>query len=286
MFVSNLLIFAMFLVLLLVIASFSFIFFSEDGFLFGFSIFTILAVAYLFYSYNNAEKIVVSFVGAKEVEKSENPYLVNLVEGLSLAAGIPTPKIYIIDEQSINAFATGLTPKRAAVVFTRGAVEKLNRAELEGVAAHEISHIKNFDSRLMTVAVITFGLILTISDITLRWISSMRYSSSSNRGKGGSSVGLLLLIAVIFIILSPLFAFLIRLAISREREYLADASAVQLTRYPEGLASALEKIKNIGSKVSSANISTSHLFIANPINIGLFSTHPPIEERIKRLRSM
>ncbi|MEM4554278.1 MAG: M48 family metalloprotease [Candidatus Anstonellaceae archaeon] len=245
----------------------------------GFILVAILSVAYVYFVYKNASKIILSFSSAKPADKLQYPYLHNVVEGLSLAAGIPTPKIYIIDEPGLNAFATGFSPENSAVAFTRGLVEKLNRAELEGVAAHEISHIKNLDVRFATLAVALMGLVVMISDILIRVILRSR--------RGSREVPVpLLLIALVIIVLSPFFAILIRFALSRQREYLADATAVQLTRYPEGLACALEKISKLGSKVSVANDATAQLYFASPLGASLFSTHPPIEERIKRLRQM
>ncbi|MEM4348578.1 MAG: M48 family metalloprotease [Candidatus Anstonellaceae archaeon] len=274
---SIILLIFMFAVVFAVIWAASLLLFGDSPL--GFFIVAILSAAYVYFIYNNASKIILSFSSAKPAEKLQYPYLHNVVEGLSLAAGIPTPKIYIIDEPGLNAFATGFSPENASVAFTKGLVENLNRAELEGVVAHEISHIKNFDVRFSTLTVALAGLVVIISDLF------MRVFIHGRRGRGKISP-ILLIIALAIIVISPIFVMLIRFALSRQREYLADSTAVQLTRYPEGLASALEKIAKIGSKVSVANDATASLYFASPLGASLFSTHPPIEERIKRLRQM
>ncbi|MEM4633699.1 MAG: M48 family metalloprotease [Candidatus Anstonellaceae archaeon] len=275
---SIILIAAVFLLAFVSIYAFSWVFLGGSEL--GFAISLLLASAYIVITYSFADKIVLSLSGAREAKKEEYPYLVNVVEGLSIAAGIPAPKIYIIDEPAMNAFATGLSPQRASIAFTTGLLSNLNRAELEGVAAHEISHIKNYDMRMATLAAVMVGLIALISDFSLR---KMFWSRGGGR-KGG---GIFLIIGVLIIVLAPFVVHLVRLALSRQREYLADATAVQLTRYPEGLASALEKVKKVGSAVKNVSDATAPLYFANPLSVvQLFSTHPPIDERIKRLRSM
>ncbi|MCX8174690.1 MAG: M48 family metallopeptidase [Candidatus Micrarchaeota archaeon] len=258
---------------------FSFVFLGVRSWL-GLLLSFLLASGYISASYMLADKALLKIAGARPARKDEFPYLVNVVEGLSIAAGIPAPKIYVIDDAGLNAFATGMSPQKASVAFTTGLLKAMNRQELEGVAAHEISHIRNYDSRIATLVVVTIGLVCLLSDVGLRSLFQSR-----GRSRGG---GLLLLIGLIIVILAPIAAQLVRLALSRQREYLSDATAVQLTRYPPGLASALEKIKKMGSVVEKASDATASLYFANPLSGGLsfFSTHPPIEERIRRLRMM
>ncbi|HIH31003.1 TPA: zinc metalloprotease HtpX [Candidatus Micrarchaeota archaeon] len=264
-----------------VVYAFSYIFLNGDPF--GFVLSAVLAAAYIIISYYLSDRIVLSISGAREAAKGEYPYLINVVEGLSIAAGIPKPKIYIMDDPALNAFATGTSPEKASVVFTTGLLNSMNRAELEGVAAHEISHIRNYDVRMATIAVVMIGLIAILADLGIRQMFWGRRGGGS-RDKGG---GYMVLLGLIILILAPIAAQLVRLALSRQREYLADASGAQLTRYPPGLASALEKIKSTGAQVQRATDATASLYIANPLSVGqLFSTHPPIDERIRMLRSM
>jgi len=261
--------------------AFSYIFLDAGPF--GLALSAILAVAYIAITYSLSDKIVLSISGAREARKEEYPYLVNIVEGLSIAAGIPAPKIYVIDDPALNAFATGTSPDKAAVAFTSGLLNSMNRAELEGVAAHEISHIRNYDSRMATLAAVMVGLVAILSDIGIR---NLFWSGRRGRG-GGRGGGLLMLLGLLIILVAPIAAQLVRLALSRQREFLADASGAQLTRYPEGLASALEKIKKMGAHVQKASDATAPLYIANPLSAAqLLSTHPPIEERIRLLRQM
>jgi len=243
-------------------------------------------------AYYNGAKMVLAMSRAKRIEKRDNPKLFNVVEELAIAGGVPMPAIYIIDDSAPNAFATGRDPEHAAVAITTGLLEKLNRDELQGVMAHELSHVGNRDILFATMVGIMVGSIVLISDFFLRsmiWGGGRRRSRSSDRGGGQ---GLLVLIALVFAILAPIFAKLLQLAVSRQREYLADASAAKLTRYPEGLASALEKIAGDREVLEVANRATQHLYIVNPIKPfekrakSLFSTHPPLEERVARLRSM
>lgn len=260
--------------------AFSLLFFGESQL--GFAISAILSAVYIAATYHASGSIVLSISGAREAQKGEFPYLVNMVEGLSIAAGIPAPKIYVVDDPAANAFAVGTSPQKASVAFTTGLLNQLDRAELEGVAAHEISHIKNLDSRMATIVVVMVGLIAILSELGLR---SMFWGRGGSRGRDGGGPAILL--GIVIIALAPLVAQLVRLALSRQREFLADATGAQLTRYPEGLASALEKIGKIGSRTARASDATAPLYFANPLSgFQLFSTHPKIEERVRRLREM
>lgn len=242
-------------------------------------------------SYYFSDKIVLATSGAKQIEKSDNPQLFRIVENLTIAAGLPMPKIYIINDPSPNAFATGRDPNHSVVAATTGILERLNKAELEGVIAHELSHVKNYDIRLMAVVAVLVGFVAILADMFMRsmWFGGVRNEREDNRGQA-----IFFLIGIIFAILSPLVATLIQLAVSRKREFLADASGALLTRYPEGLASALEKISAYPKPMRNATNATAHLFIANPFKdkaatnwfASLFNTHPPVEERIRILRSM
>ncbi len=239
-------------------------------------------------SYFFADKVALMTSGAKQIKKQDAPELWNLVENLCIASGQPVPAIYIIQDDSPNAFATGRKPEKASIAYTTGILKILDKQELEGVTAHELSHIKNYDIRVMTIVVVLVGAIMLLADIMLR---TMIFGG--NRDRKGSAAGILAIVGLVLAILSPLFAQLIQLAVSRSREYLADASGALLTRYPEGLAQALEKIALSAKPMQKASHATAHLFIANPYGrsrragLGnLFSTHPPIEERIKRLRNM
>jgi len=251
----------------------------------------ILSTVMSFGSYWYSDKIVLKMARARPLEKKENPELYRIVENLSLTAGLPMPKIYIIEEKQPNAFATGRDPKHAVVAVTRGLLEKLDRVELEGVISHEISHIKNKDILLSTIVVILVGLVALLSDFFLR-VSFWGGIRRDSRDSSGGSV--LMILGIIAAILAPLAATLLQLAISRKREFLADASGALLTRYPEGLARALEKISQDSTPLKSANNATAHLYFQNPFKgkektswvARLFMTHPPVEERIKALRGM
>ena len=243
--------------------------------------------------YYQSDKIVLAISRAKPVTKEEYPYLYNVVEGLALAAGLPTPKCYVIDDTAPNAFATGRKPETAVICVTTGILQKLDRVELEGVIAHEMSHIKNYDIRLQTLVVVMAGIVALLSDWMLR---SFWWGGGRRRGRGrdagGAAGGILVLVGLGLAVLSPFIATIIQLAISRKREFLADASGAMLTRYPAGLASALRKISADTEPLEAANKATAHLYIVNPLKgIGggvnrLFSTHPPIEERIAALEKM
>jgi heat shock protein HtpX len=253
----------------------------------------VLAVGMTVGSYYYSDKIVLAMSKARPVTKEEFPYLYNVVEGLTIAAGLPAPRCYVIDDTAPNAFATGRNPKNSVIVVTTGLLEKLNRVELEGVVAHEMSHIKNYDVLLQTLTVVMVGVVALLSDWMRRsfwWGGGRRRSSDKGKGSGGAAI--ILALALIMAILSPLIAQLIRLAISRKREFLADASGAMLTRYPPGLASALRKISADKEPLEAANKATAHLYIVNPLKDirgpvnRLFSTHPPIEERIAALEKM
>jgi heat shock protein HtpX len=245
-------------------------------------------------AYYSSDKIVLAISRARPVTKEEFPYLYNVVEGLAIAAGIPAPRCYVIDDTAPNAFATGRNPENSVICVTTGLLEKMNRVELEGVVAHEMSHVKNYDVRLQTVAVVMAGVVALLSDWILRsflWGGGRRRGRSGGGGSGAAG-GVLVLVGLVLALVSPLIAQLIRLAISRKREFLADASAAMLTRYPAGLASALRKIADDKEPLEAANKATAHLYIVNPLkNVQgafnrLFSTHPPIEERIAALERM
>jgi heat shock protein HtpX len=249
----------------------------------------IFAIPSSLIGYYTGDKIALATNRAKEVYEKENPELHHLIENLAITAGVPKPKIYIINSPALNAFATGRDPEHASIAVTSGLLERLDRKELEGVLAHELSHVRNYDIRFSTLVAIFIGFIVILSDMVTRatFFGGMR--SRDDRENNNQIGAILGIISLVLLIISPLIAQLIQLAISRQREYLADASGALLTRYPEGLASALEKISG-SSKLDSASNATAHLFIANPFNTkklaGLFSTHPPIADRIKRLREM
>ncbi len=236
-------------------------------------------------SYWFSDKLVLSMTGAKPASREEFFDLYTVTENLAITAGLPMPKLYVINDPAPNAFATGRDEKHAVVAATTGLLAVLDRTELEGVIAHELSHIKNRDMLVMTVAVVLAGFLAIIADIFLR--ASMFGGGDRDSGKAGA---LFAILAIVGIILAPIAAQLIQLAISRRREYLADASGALLTRYPEGLASALRKISAHSAPMQRANHATAHLFIGDPFGAkagkainGLFATHPPVEKRIERL---
>ena len=248
----------------------------------------IFSVAMSFTSYWYSDKIVLRMSRAQEIKRQDNPELYRLVENLCITAGLSLPRIYLIEEMSPNAFATGRNPEHAVIVVTRGLLEKLDRSELEGVLAHELSHIGNRDILLQTVVVILVGLVVLLSDWFVRW--SLLGSRRRDSRQGGQLAGIMVLIGFVLAILSPFIAVLIQLAISRKREFLADADGALLTRYPDGLASALGKISQDQTPLRAANKATAHMYIANPFKgkkvSKFFMTHPPVEERIKNLRGM
>lgn len=253
----------------------------------------IIATVTSLVGYYAGDRIALSTAGAQgPIQKSDNPYLVNMVENLCIASGLPLPAIYLIPDNQINAFATGRDPKHASLAVTTGAIEQLANEELEGVLAHELSHIKNEDVRYMTLVAILVGLITLLSNYFWRWswLGGRRRSSNDN---GNQLQAILMIVGLVLIILAPLIGQLIQLAVSRKREFLADASGALLTRYPEGLALALEKIRDrTAAPLHTANHATAHLYFSNPFGpvasgLGkLFSTHPPVEERITALRRM
>jgi heat shock protein HtpX len=241
-------------------------------------------------SYWYSDKIILGMYGAKEIKKEDNPELYLIVENLSITAGLPMPKVYIINDPSPNAFATGRDPQHAVICVTSGLLEKLEKVELEGVIAHELSHIGNRDILLSSVIVILAGVVTLLA----RWFLRGGFSRSGNRKEKGEVGLILLILGILFAILAPLFATLLRLAISRKREFLADSTGALLTRYPEGLARALEKIALDPQPLKNTNEATAHLFISDPFKkqkkiswfTKLWMTHPPVEERIKALREM
>jgi len=265
----------------------------------GFSMFSALI------SYYFSDSITLAISRAQEVERATNPELYAVVENLCIAAGIPTPKIYTIDDTAMNAFATGRDPQHAVICFTTGILGRLNKVELEGVAAHELSHIGNYDIRVMTLVVVLVGVVTLLGNWFLRF-SFLGGKRKSNNSEGGNIGMIFMALGILLAILSPIIATLIKLAVSRQREYLADASGALLTRYPEGLASALEKISGDREPLEAANNATAHLYIVNPFHedgtlyaanekesasqqgwfSGLFNTHPPVADRIKKLREM
>lgn len=262
-----------------------------------FPIALLISISTSFSSYWYSDKLALATAGAHQIEKNDNPAVYNLVENLAITAGLPMPKVYLIDDTAPNAFATGRDPKHAAIALTTGIVEKLTKPELEGVIAHEMAHIGNYDTRLMTIVVVLVGLVTLLADFMIR------VSIFGGERRDSSQLGLVVMIVgFVLLLLSPLFATLIQLAVSRKREFAADATGALMTRYPEGLASALEKISADHEPLEGANKATAHLFITNPFKdvdedgdgqpdrrsmfAGLFDTHPPIEERVNVLRQM
>lgn len=251
----------------------------------------IFAGFFSFSSYWWGDKIILAISGARPADKRKDFNFFTVAENLSMAAQIPMPKLYVIDDSAPNAFATGRDPNHAVVCATTGLLAKLDRTELEGVVAHEFSHVQNYDTRLMSVVAILVGMVTLLADWFLR---GMRFGGRDRDEREGNIGVILFLIGIILALLSPLIAQLIQLAISRRREFLSDASAVMLTRYPEGLSRALEKISKDKEVLEVANKATAHLYIVNPLKgqrfVGwfsnLFNTHPPVEERIKALREM
>ncbi len=274
-----------FFVLVLFLAWFlSYYFDNQSIFLFAF----VLSLGASFGSFWFSDKIVLAMGRAKPIEKKDNPELYRLVENLCITAGLPVPKIYIINDSSPNAFATGRNPSHAVIAVTSGLLVKLEKTELEGVLAHELGHIGNRDTLLATIVVVLVGLIIRTADLFFR----TRLGSRKRDRDGGGSI--LVLLGLVFMILAPIAAQLMRLAISRKREFLADASGALLTRFPEGLARALEKISSDPVPLRTASNATAHLYIVNPLKgerannwlAKLFMTHPSLEQRIAALRGM
>jgi len=260
----------------------------DPGYFFIIMIFsTLFSLGYILFSYYNSDKIALASVRAKPASKTEHRMFYNVVEGISIASGLPMPKLYVMQSNEINAFASGRNPENAIICATTGILEKLNKEELEGVIAHEMSHIANYDIRFMTLVAVLVGLISIISQMYLR---SLWFGSMNNNNKKGNMI--LILISLVLAIVAPLAANLVSLAISRKREFTADATAVKFTRYPKGLKNALEKIKREHISEEEKRRfpkAVAPLFISDPFKkkiTGLFSTHPPIDERIKKLEMM
>jgi heat shock protein HtpX len=239
---------------------------------------------YALFTYFAGMRMSLAVNGAHEIEKSDNPRLWRIIENLSITDGLPMPRVFIMDDPAPNAFATGRDPKHAAVCATTGILDIMTDTELEGVFAHEMGHVKNYDIRVSMIAFALTAVISLLADVFLRM------SFFSNRDNQNNNNQIIIIFGIVGAILAPLVATLIQLAISRKREYLADATGALTTRYPEGLADALEKIERSGSVLRKQNTATAHLFFANPLKGGslanLFSTHPPIADRIERLRNM
>ncbi len=274
--------FLMFVLMILIIGlgwALSYLF--ESWFILGFAI--IWSLFMNFFAYWYSDKLVLKMVKAKEVDKKDEPELYRLTENLTISAGLPMPRLYIMEEEQPNAFATGRNDKNAAVVVTRGLIKRLDRSELEGVIAHELAHIKNRDILLGTVIIVLVGAITIISNMAMR----MSFYRGGKRQDGLVMV----IIGLVGIILAPIAAAIIKASVSRRREFLADASGALITRYPEGLASALIKISNDDHQLRKANTGNAHLFFTSPFRgkqknswlTNIFATHPPVEERVKRL---
>jgi heat shock protein HtpX len=279
-------------VLLLFLVGLAFNFLLSGG-LAGLIVVAVIVLTGSVISYYNSDKVALAMSRAKPADPQQYARYHNLVEGLCIASGLPKPRLYVIEDSAPNAFATGRNPKHSAVAVTTGLLEKMNRVELEGVLAHELSHIRNYDILVMTLAVTMVGMIALISDFFLRfmfWGGGRRDNDSNN--PAGAIIGLF---GIVLLIFAPIIASLMQFAVSRRREYLADVSGVQLTRYPPGLISALEKLKADQTVIHTASKATAHLWIEGPLDTepgtknrfnNLFSTHPPIDERIKALESM
>ena len=258
------------------------------NFYFGLIISIVFSIIYSLIAYYSGSRMILGMSGARPVTKKEYPHLYHTIEGLAIAAGIPAPKAYVIDDSAMNAFATGRDPKNASITVTTGLLKSMNRQELEGVVAHEMSHIKNFDIRFMMLTAVLVGIITLLSDFMLR---SFLWGGKKRERSSGKGAAILILVGLVLAVLSPIISEMIKLAISRKREYMADANGAILTRYPPGLANALKKIyKDPDPLVDQANKATAHLFISTPFRKGnfsnLFSTHPPVEGRIRRLGEM
>lgn len=276
------------IIFIAVIGLLGYVFAQETRFPYILPLAVIFAVVSSIGSYYYSDRIVLAMSGARPASREENAHLVNSVEGLAIAAGIPVPKIYVIDDTAPNAFATGRNPQHAVICVTTGLMQKLNRVELEGVIGHEMSHIKDYDILFMALVAVLAGTVVLISD----WLLRSLWWGGRRRDRDGGGNPAVLVIALVAAILAPIIATLIQLAVSRKREYLADAEGALLTRYPDGLASALEKIAADTEPLEAANKATAHLYIYNPLREhggfmnSLFSTHPPIEERVRLLREM
>lgn len=257
---------------------------------FGLGIALLILLIYLPIVYGTAAKQVLLMSGAREITKEQAPQLYNIVEELIIVARLPMPKIYIIDDPAPNAFATGIKPEKSAVAFTTGLLNKLNREELEGVVAHELAHIRNYDIRLMTLCVALVGVVVFLGQMGSRMFY-YQTGRQSRRSQGQKTHPIFLLLAIVFVLFAPLATQFAKLAVSRNREYLADATAVEFTGNPEGLIKALQKISSDPNEVQRAQEATAAMYISQPLkkrrrSSSLWSTHPPIESRIERLRKM
>jgi heat shock protein HtpX len=247
-------------------------------------------------SYRYGDRIVLASTRAREVTQEQEPRLHNVVEGISLAAGIPKPRVYVVPEQAPNAFATGRDPEHSSIAVTQGLLDMMNRVELEGVVAHEMSHVLDRDILFGTIVATLVGAVVILSEFFLRWFLWGGFAGRRSNDSNGGAIGLIgLAIGLVLLILAPLFGQIIKFAVSREREYLADAQGAMLTRYPPGLISALEKISQSPTAMRSANNATAHLWLSQPSRVPgedtsrlerLFSTHPPLADRIRRLQEM
>ncbi len=271
------------------------------GFLFGVGpigliVAAIFAVIMSTVSYRSGDKIVLRMSRAREVSHAEQPRLHNLVEGLAIAGGIPTPRVYVVDDPAPNAFATGRDPEHGSVAFTTGLLEKMNRVELEGVVAHELSHIRNRDTLVMAIVATLVGILVLLADWTLRSFFWRGFRGSGRSRQAGAAAAVFLLIGLMAAVLMPLFARIMQATVSRRREFLADMSGVQMTRYPPGLIGALRKLNEDRTVVRTAVHATGHLWIESPLDASsqgfgakinrLFNTHPPLDERIRVLREL
>lgn len=254
--------------------------------------FVLLAIGVLWswIAFRSGDRLVLRLTGAEEVSAAEEPMLHNVVEEMAIAAGIPKPRLFVIETEALNAFATGMSPARSALGVTRGLLDGLNREELQGVIGHEMGHIVNWDIRYATAVGVIVGLIALVSDGAMR---ALYFSGNSRHsGKGGAGAVLIMIALVVFAALAPVFALLVQFAVSRQREFLADATSVRLTRHPQGLISALEKLAASAIPFKGANRATQHMFIVNPLrnfserSSRLYATHPPLQLRINRLRNL
>jgi heat shock protein HtpX len=266
----------------------------------GLIVVLIISIGLAFFSYYNSDRIALAASHAKPADENEYRRYHNLVEGLCIAAGLPKPRLYVVDDPAPNAFATGRNPKHAALAVTTGLLDTMNRVELEGVIAHELSHVKNYDILVTTVAVVAVGAIALLADIGLRFAFWGGLRDSRRDSNDGGVGAILALLALALLVLAPFAGYLMQFAMSRNREYLADASGVQLTRYPPGLISALEKLRDNQAVVHYATKATAQMWIEQPLEVAdddtkkdarsrfnhLFDTHPPLEDRIKRLQEM
>jgi heat shock protein HtpX len=269
----------------------------REGLLVG-GIAGVVAFLIALFGYFEGDHLILATSGARPIEHKDDPELFNVVDEMRIAAGLPMPRVYLIDDPAPNAFATGRDPKHAALAITTGLRNKLTRDELQGVMAHEMSHIRNYDIRLMLLMAVLVGTVVMLSDFFWQILRASpgggnnRSSKDSKGGGGGIIVLVLVVVAVLLAIIAPILAHIIQLAVSRQREYLADASAVELTRYPQGLANALKKIDADPAVLKKVNRGTAHLYIANPVKKfearaeSIFASHPPIQDRIRRLEKL